>query len=57
MQVTDFKYELIIHDDASTDSTPSIIRKYVEKYPAIIHPIIQEENQYSKGINILERCV
>ena len=54
MQVTDFKYELIIHDDASTDSTPSIIRKYAEKYPAIIYPIIQEENQYSKGINILE---
>ena len=50
MQNTDFKYELIIHDDASTDGTTSIIQEYVEKYPDIIVPIYQKENQYSKGI-------
>ncbi|MEG0051017.1 MAG: glycosyltransferase [Terrisporobacter sp.] len=50
MQKTNFKYEVIIHDDASTDNTTKIIREYQEKYPDIIKPIYQSENQYSKGI-------
>lgn len=49
MQKTNFKYEIIIHDDASTDNTANIIREYEEKYPDIIKPIYEEENQYSKG--------
>ena len=53
-QVTDFKYEVIIHDDASTDGTASIIKEYEEKYPDIIKPVYQKENQYSQGIDILE---
>lgn len=52
MQETDFKYEVIINDDASTDNTADIIREYEEKYPDIIKPIYQTENQYSQGINI-----
>lgn len=52
MQKTDFKYEILIHDDASTDKTASIIREYSKKYPDIIKPIYQTENQYSKGISI-----
>jgi len=51
-QKTDFAYEVIIHDDASTDNSASIIKGYAEKYPDIIKPIFQKENQYSKGINI-----
>lgn len=47
-QKTDFKYELIIHDDASTDGTAQIIRKYEEAYPEIIKPIYQSENQFKK---------
>lgn len=47
-QKVDFKYEIIIHDDASTDQTVQIIKKYEKKYPDIIHPIYQMENQYSK---------
>ena len=50
MQKTNFKYEIIIHDDASTDGTAEIIKEYVEKYPELITPIFQTENQYSKGI-------
>lgn len=53
-QKTNFEYELIIHDDCSTDDTPNIIKKYQEKYPNIIKAIFQKENQYSKGINITE---
>ena len=52
-QKTDFPYEVFVHDDASTDGTAAIIREYAEKYPHIIKPILQQENQYSKGIKIM----
>jgi len=48
MQNTDFKFEILIHDDASTDSTPQIINEYAEKYPDLIKIIQQSENQYSQ---------
>ncbi len=50
MQKTNFRFEAIVHDDASTDGTQDIIREYEKKYPDIIKPIYQKENQYSKGI-------
>lgn len=49
MQETDFAFEVIIHDDASTDKTVKIIEHYQHLYPTIIKPIFQSENQYSKG--------
>ena len=49
MQKTNFRFEAIVHDDASTDGTAAIIREYAEKYPDIIKPIFETENQYSKG--------
>lgn len=49
-QKTNFKFEILIHDDASTDNTADIIREYELKYPDIIKSIIQEENKQSKGI-------
>lgn len=52
MQKTTFKFEVLIHDDASTDSSADIIREYEKKYPEIIKPIYQTENQYSKGVKI-----
>ena len=49
MQKTNFPFEIVIHDDASTDETEHIIREYEKKYPNIIFPIYEKENQYSKG--------
>ena len=49
-QETDFSYEVLIHDDASTDGTADIIREYARQYPEIIKPILQTENQYAKGL-------
>jgi len=50
-QKTNFKFEVLIHDDASTDKTADIIREYEAKYPEMIKPIYQTENQYSQGIS------
>lgn len=48
-QKTNFSFEILIHDDASTDETTEIIKEYVSKYPELFIPIFEEENQYSKG--------
>lgn len=49
MQKTNFPFEVLIHDDCSTDGTTEIIKEYVEKYPEIIKPLYEEENQYQQG--------
>jgi len=49
MQETTFPFEVIIHDDASTDNTTAIIKEYHSRYPNIVRPIYQKENQYTKG--------
>ncbi|MDQ3190814.1 MAG: glycosyltransferase [Bacteroidota bacterium] len=54
-QKTNFEYEIIIHDDASTDNTQSIIKEYEHKHPDLFKPIYQNENQKSKGGGIVTR--
>ena len=50
-------FEAIVHDDASTDGTATIIREYAEKYPDIIKPFYETENQYSKRDDSLTRIM
>lgn len=50
MQETNFEFEVVIHDDASTDGTDQIIREYESKFPNIIKALYQTENQWKKGI-------
>ena len=52
MQITSFPIEILIYDDASGDGTQNIIEEYQKKYPDIIKPIYQTENQYSKGVKV-----
>lgn len=52
MQKVNVPFEILVHDDASTDNTPEIIKEYEAKYPDVIKPIYQVENQYSKGVSI-----
>ncbi len=48
IQKTNFQFEIIAHDDASTDGTKQILIEYETKYPDIFRNIYQSENQYSK---------
>lgn len=56
-QKTTFPFVAIVHDDASTDGTVAIIKEYAEKYPDIIKPIYESENQYSKQDGSLTRIM
>lgn len=49
MQKTNFRFNAIVHDDASTDGTADIIREYAERYPDIIIPVFEEKNQFYTG--------
>lgn len=49
MQETNFSIEVLVHDDASTDGTEEIIREYESKFPNIVKPLYEKENQWEKG--------
>lgn len=53
MQKTSFKYEVLIHEDASTDGTAEILRDYEQHHPDIIKVVYEKENRYGQGIDYL----
>lgn len=52
-QESEYKFEIIIHDDASTDNTSNILEYYQTRFPSIIKLLLQSENQYSQRKLIL----
>lgn len=41
-------YEILIHDDCSTDGTTEIVKEYAAKYPDKIFPMYESESLYKK---------
>jgi glycosyltransferase involved in cell wall biosynthesis len=50
-QKTSFGVEILVHDDASTDGSATILRWYQERYPEQIQVIFQTVNQHGLGRN------
>ena len=55
MQKTNFDFEVLIHDDASSDGTAQILKDYENRYPKIFKIIYQSENQYSRGVRAIHK--
>lgn len=60
-QKVNFPFRAYVHDDASTDETARIILEYARRYPEIIIPLIEDENQFSQGVqtsrNMMDQIV
>lgn len=56
-QKTEYRFELLIGEDCSTDGTRKVIEKYAKLYPDIIRPIYHKENQgCTKNSYSLDMC-
>lgn len=53
MQKTNLKFEILIHDDASTDNTQSIIKEYTDSNKELFITVLQKENQMSQGVRVI----
>lgn len=51
-QQVNFNIEILVHDDCSSDDTVQVIKEYETKYPNIIKPIYEKQNQFSRGVEI-----
>ena len=51
-QQADVPLEILVHDDASTDGTADILKRYAALYPDVVKPLFETQNQYSKGVSM-----
>ncbi len=49
-QRTDFPFEIIVRDDASTDGTDRIIAGFARQYPRLLRVVLESENRYAQGV-------
>lgn len=47
-QLVNFKVEILINDDASSDGTQELLLDYQKRFPQIIKVFLSEENQFQK---------
>ena len=57
IQKTSFPFEIIVHDDASTDLTQKLIQEISDANPGRIKAVLQQENQHSKGRKIIREIL
>ena len=43
-QKHNFKYEILVSDDCSTDGTQKVIKEFKKNYPSILKPVFNEKN-------------
>ncbi len=57
-QKVNFKMEVLVGDDCSSDNTADIVRRYSELYPNIVIPIIREKNlgMSANAADLTARC-
>lgn len=55
MQKTNFKFEVLVGDDCSTDGTSEIVAEYSKKYPDVIKHIRREKNMGCLA-NFMDLC-
>lgn len=53
-QDTEYAFEVLVHDDASTDRTAEILREWQARYPTVLRTTLQTENQFRRGVRPME---
>lgn len=54
-QKTNFPFEVVIHDDCSTDGTTELIKDYAANFPNIIKPMLEKENLWHQKISFAKK--